>query len=166
MRYVSSALGLWNRFRDYVTAGLLVTSLVAGLGWYVTDLKLEACNSSKDAVVEATRAAEAESTVIAINDRNRIEQEYRDHAAEQDEAYHDLLGRYNASLMRYANRGATSRPAASPESGSPGSTDGPGESPDVSNDLIIPFSDAEICAENTARLQTAREWALGLQEIQ
>jgi hypothetical protein len=164
---LTGGLNLWNRFRDYVTVGLLGLTLVTGAGWYVTDLKLEACEANTEAIVESTRAAAAEATTIALEDKQRIEQEYRDYAAEQTEAYNDLLGSYNASLVRYANRGTTSRPPASAPSGSPGSPASPGESPDVLDDVIlIPFSDAEICAENTARLQVAREWALGLNEIE
>lgn len=163
---LSSALSIWKKIQNYVTAGLFITTVVAGGLYYVTDLRLEACEANTQAIVEATRAAAAEAETIAIQDRNRIEEEYREHAAEQAQAYDDLLGRYNASLVRYANRSPTSRATATPEGGSTGSTDRPSESPDVPDDLIlITYSDAEICAENTARLQIAQEWALGLAEI-
>lgn len=166
-------LSIWKRVQNYVTAGLLLTAVVAGGMYYVTNLRLEACEANTQAIVESTRAAAAEAEVAAINDRNRIEEEYREHAAEQAQAYDDLLGRYNASLVRYANRGQASRPAPAPEGGSTGSADGPSSSTDVPDDLtvtsdliLITFSDAEICAENTARLEVAREWALGLEEIE
>lgn len=173
MPNLPSFLNLWVKIRDYVTVGLLGVAVLTSGAWYVTNLRLEACKARTEAIVESTRAASAEATLEAVNERNRIEEEYRNYAAEQAEAYDDLLGRYNASLVRYANRSTASRSTPAPEGGSAGSIDSPSESPDVSNDLtvtsdliLITFSDAEICAENTARLQVAQDWALGLQEIE
>lgn len=164
---LADALGLWTRFRDYVTIGLFCTTLVASGMYYVTDLRLEACEANTQAIINSTEAAAAEATLEAERDKQRIEQEYRDRAEQADEEFANLLTRYNASLVRYANRSSPSGPAASAESGSTGSVDGASESPVVPNDLItIPFSDAEICAENTARLQVAREWALSLDEVE
>lgn len=124
---LADALSLWERFRDYVTLALLGVSLLLGAMFYVTNLRLDACESNTLALVESTRSAQAEAEVKAIEDRNRIEEEYRNYAAEQDEAYRSLLGRYSASLVRYADRGQASRPAPAPSGGSTGSTDGASE---------------------------------------
>jgi len=158
-------LPLWVKFRDYVTVGLLGATLVAGAGWYVTSLRLEACESNTEKIVARTAQVQAEATAAAIEDKNRIEQEYRERAEQTDAELASVLARYNASLLRYANRGTTCAPATAP-SGSPESSDGPSESPELPTDFVtISYADAGICAENTARLQVVREWAIGLQEI-
>jgi len=160
-------LPLWGKFRDYVTLGLLGVSLVCGAGWYITNLRLDACEANTDAIVARTTQVQAEATTAAIEDKNRIEQEYRERAEQTDAELADVLARYNASLVRYANRSTSSGTPSPAPSGSPAGVDGPSESPVVPSDVItIPFVDAEICAENTARLQLAREWALGLQEVE
>lgn len=160
-------LALWLKFRDYVTIGLGVTTLIAGGMYYVTDLRLEACEASKESLVARYDTALAEATLKAEQDKTRIEEEYTRRAEEADSELSDLLARYNSSLVRYANRSTPSGPAPTPEGGSPAGVDRPSTSPVVPNDLItIPFVDAEICAENTARLQIAREWAIGLQEVE
>jgi len=164
---------LWGRLRDYVTLGLLATTLVASAGWYITDLHLDTAEATIEQV-EALRVsdretyarAQAEFEVRALENKQRIEQENRERAEQADREYTALLERHRASLLRYRESpaaGSTSSPGDL--SGSPASStspDGPSESADFSTVRIL-YTDAEICTENTARLEAAREWALGLQ---
>lgn len=158
---LTRGLTIWSSIHKYVTLGLLATTLVSSGMYYVTDLRLEASEEARQADGERFARAQAEAEVLALEERTRIEQEYEDRAEERDSELADLLSRYNASLVRYANRSTASGPATSASDRGTEGSDGPSESPVLPSDVIlIPYSDAEICAENTARLQVVREWAI------
>jgi hypothetical protein len=154
-------LALWSRFSSYITLGLAATALATSGMWYVTSLRLAASEAAREADIQQFSRAQAEAEVIALQERSRIEQEYEDRAEERDQELSDLLVRYNASLVRYANRSQTSGPVAPAQDRGTEGSNGPSESPVVSLDMIlIPYTDAEICSENTARLQVVRDWVL------
>lgn len=152
---------LWSRFSSYITVGLAVTTLATGTMWHVTGLRLDASKAENRALVASYEAASAQATLAAEQNKNEIEKEYRKRAEETDRELGDLLSRYNASLVRYANRSqASGTTSPTPDRGPEGSN-GPGESTVLPSDMIlIPYTDAEICAENTARLQVVRDWVL------
>lgn len=166
---LSSFLDVWKQIQNYVTISLGVTTLVCGTGWYITDLKLDAANERVTAVEnlrDADKAnyerEQAEYTATALREKERIEQENRERAEEADRRYGTLLNEYNASIVRYSRR-AVGSPVGNSDlpspSGSTESGDGPGTSTVLPNYLTIPMEDAEICAENTARLQVLHDLA-------
>jgi hypothetical protein len=90
-----------------------------------------------------------------------LEQERKDaeNARKADEAYNDLLRKYNSSIVRYQASQRT--PGGITLSSSSSTFDGSYERSE-STIISITLDDAGICAENTARLQAVRQWALGV----
>lgn len=152
---------LWGRIRDYITLGLLAGAVVAGVGWYTTDLKLDTCRANRIADRATYESAQHEYEAKALREKLEIEERNRERAEEADASYRSLLEQYNAVLMRRfaaprSTDSGTDLPGTAPTSEG---VDGPSEGP-VIPEITIPFEDAEICAENTARLEVARKWAL------
>lgn len=153
-------LNVWNRFRDYVTAALGIGLVVTSLGWYVTDLKLDSEIEGRANDKLRYENAQKEYETRALNEKIRIENENRDRAKEADKRYSDLLGQYNSRLVRF--RSAQSTNGGADLSRTPGtaeSSDGPSPSTELPLTVIITYEDAEICAENTARIKAVQEWA-------
>lgn len=147
--------------KDYGLIGLCLLLLVSSLGWYITDLKLDRTREQVKTERALYSRAQEEYTVKALKAKQEQERKDNERAQKADADYSDLLAKYNASLLRYkAAQRASSRTDLS---GSPKTTEGsprPGASPELSDtEIIIPFSDAQICATNTARLEAIHEWA-------
>ena len=159
-------LMLWGRIRNYVTIGLGALSLGLGITVYVQSVKIDRLDSELLASQEgrladrfAYQAAQAEYEANALRERERIEQENRERAEQADQEYADLLRRYNASIVRYRAE-TPQRTSSGPDlSSAPSTTEG-SNGPGVGSLILIPLSDAEICAVNTARLQVVRDWVL------
>lgn len=168
MRNISLKIAyLWNLARDYITLGLLGALLGLSVAHYIKDLKLDiaradlaACGEGRMADRAQYEQAQAEYESNAIREKARIEQENRERAEQADQEYADLLQRYNASIVRYrANTSvgsASSGTNLSPPSGTSEGSNGPS----TGSFILIPVTDAEICATNTARLQVVRDWVL------
>jgi len=110
--------------------------------------------------------AKAQSEAAQIALRAKIEKDAENVAkAEQaDDRYAALSAQYRAAIVRAKAAQGTGRATDLPSaSESAASVDRSGGSPvfPVGN-ILIPEADAFICATNTARLQAAREWAMGL----
>lgn len=110
--------------------------------------------------------AQAEATANALSDKMKKEAEYAAKAYEADARYADLSGQYRAAVLRYqaAQRavGGSDLPSAAEATQS---RDGSGGGAVISaGDILIPQADALICAENTARLEAVRAWALSIGE--
>ncbi len=108
--------------------------------------------------------AQAEATSRALSEKMQKEAEYEAKADEADTRYADLSGQYRAAVLRYqaAQRaGGSTNMSGTSEAAS--GTDGPGGGAVLHvGAIMIPQADALICAENTARLVAAHEWAAGL----
>lgn len=166
----------WGKIRDYVSIALLAGILITSLGWYITNARLTAAKSevtTQKSLRKKDRAqyqaAQKEAEARAYQQKQRIERENNERAKKADQDYNDLLSKYNAALVRYrsaqrsASRSDLPRSSDSSESG-----DRPSESSELfenSEPVIIPFEDAKICAENTARLEAVRDWAIGIKEV-
>lgn len=173
MSYGPKLLNLWSRVSNYVTVGLLITTIVASTGWYITGLKLDNVRNLRETDKKTYVAAQAEYTAKATREKMEKEKIDNERAAKADAAYDTLLAQYRANLRVYkSTRSAYSfdnLPSATP---APEGTDGPGggsqlpapfygaNPKQVGDLLIIPTQDADICAINTARLLSARPWAL------
>ena len=110
--------------------------------------------------------AQAEATANALSDKMKKEAEYAAKADEADARYADLSGQYRAAVLRYqaAQRaaGGSDLPGAA-QAAQGGDRPGGGAVIPV-GDILIPQADALICAENTARLEAVRAWALSIGE--
>lgn len=110
--------------------------------------------------------AQAEATANALSDKMRKEAEYAAKAEEADARYDDLSRQYRAAVLRYqaAQRAAGGTDLPSTSKAAQGG-DGPGGGAVIPvGDILIPQADALICADNTARLQAVRVWALSIGE--
>ncbi|SHL96482.1 hypothetical protein SAMN05518668_104352 [Sphingobium sp. YR657] len=110
--------------------------------------------------------AQAEATADALSAKMKKEAEYAAKADEADARYADLSGQYRAAVLRYqaAQRavGGTDLPSAAEATQSRDGSGGGAVIP--AGDILIPQADALICAENTARLEAVRAWALSIRE--
>ncbi|WBQ15050.1 hypothetical protein [Sphingobium yanoikuyae] len=110
--------------------------------------------------------AQAEATADALSAKMKKEAEYAAKADEADARYADLSGQYRAAVLRYqaAQRavGGTDLPGAAEATQSGDGSGGGAVIP--AGDILIPQADALICAENTARLEAVRAWALSIKE--
>lgn len=141
----------------YVGAALALGLLVTSVGWSNTHkelIKEQAAHAAdvqrfKDTQEEANRKAEAK--------RVELEKKAEKNVEEANKRYDSLYIEYRANLLRFkANQSGGGRPYSG-DVQAPKSSNGPSAS---TNLLTISMSDANICAINTARLITVREWAL------
>lgn len=171
---MGKVLDLWGRFRDYLTAGLAAAFVVSSLGWYITDLKLDAERSGRQEDRLTYAKAQAEYEAKALREKEETERKNREKAKQADAAYDTLLGQYSTILVRYqaAQRKdwrdnlSLPPPISDGDHRSSGSPQLPPPEYVVDrriimeDSVVIPMKDAEICAVNTARLIVAREWVL------
>ena len=167
----------YERFRGYITGGLLIALGVTTLGWVITDARLDACSAGRKADKAAYEKAQADAEVLWMKAIKKKEEDYAAKAKKADEAYDALVGKYNDAIRVYVDAQSKARRAiAASQGGSAESSDGPGKNPfipdeayvqpelDITQVVVVPVSDLVMCAENTARLVVARDWALGLNE--
>lgn len=148
-----------------IVAGILLIG--ASAGWYITDLKLDTARAElvaekegREVDKERYEAAQKEFEVKALREKQEIERRNRERAEEADASLRTLLDKYNAAIMRRAGQSIGSQNGGSNSTGETGSAsgiDGPSSSA-VVPDLMITYEDAEICAENTARLLALQKW--------
>lgn len=162
MNFIPWALSLGRTYwREAVGCALLAALAV-------TTLLLHAARSERDAAI-AGRAADRAAYVAAqeaarsnaLADAAKKDAENVRKADAADARYADLSAQYRAISLRYSAAqsaaGHANMPAARQASES---IDGPsGPSVLSSGSILIPQADALICADNTARLQAAHEWA-------
>lgn len=157
---LTRVLDLYSRVRDYLLIGATCVAVSASIGWYVTDLKLDAERIGRVADKKAYKQAQAEYTAEAT--RLKAEQEKKDNEryAKAERDYSDLLRKYDTNLMRLKRTSESKSRGGNlprPTEGSL-SSDRPSNSTEVPT-VVISYDDAEICAINTARLQVVHEWA-------
>lgn len=153
-----------NQFRNYIIGGLLIAVGVTSLGWYVTAANLDACASGRKADKAAYEKAQADAEVLWMKAIKKKEDEYEKKAKKADEAYDALSTKYRDAVRVYAAAQSKARStAAAAQGGSPESAYGPGEDTELPIvQVVVSTEDLMTCAENTARLVIARDWALGL----
>lgn len=152
----------------FAMAGMGVALVVTSTGWSNTSDKLKAERAAHEqtkidhkAEIDRFKQAQQEADRKAKETAERLRKEAEANAKQADARYDDLYAQYRANLLRYrANQGNSGGPNRG-ELPAAGSGNGPSGSPNVSpGELIISMRDAEVCAVNTARLQSVREWAL------
>lgn len=150
-----------KNFLYYVNLVALSLVLIFGLGWCNSTSKLQTEKASHIQDIQTFKNAQKLADDNANKIRKDLEQKAKDESEKADKSYSGLLSQYHTSLLRYkANQSGSVRPGDSKLSTTE-SFDRPGESPDFS--IKISVDDANVCAENTARLQLAHDWAVSLQ---
>jgi hypothetical protein len=156
-------INLFNQVKAYLLPGVAALAVILGVGWYVTHNKLEAERSGRALDAATYRQAQSDYKAKAEAEAREKERKYAEVAKQADASYAALLDKYNASLLRYkaqANISTGSGTNLSVNPRTPSGTDRSDPGAELSPELIvIPFEDALICAENTAKLITAQqEW--------
>lgn len=139
---------------------LLLFLLLASAGWLYTSVRLNEEIAHRRADKEAFKSAQEAAKVKSLQEKARIEKEYHERAKEADDNYRNLLDKYNAYVLQYSYESSPGDFNLSVSSGPSEGFDGPGPPPVFS--VSVPVTDLYICADNTARLQAARAWALSL----
>lgn len=159
-------MSLLNEWKYLTIGGLTLLSVVLGYGWKHSSELRAAEKKVCQATIESYKQAQVFAEERIKTETERLRKEGEDRANEADKKYSELLATYRASILRYqANQSVPRRAGDSTASNPPAITYEPRESPKLSGStLTITLDDAQICAENTARLQSAHEWALSLKE--
>ncbi len=147
--------------------------LAATAGWYITSTKLDHANQQiiieqKGRVADrlAFEAASAMSKVRNLEEVKKINEEHMAQAQVANNQYDALRKQYDANLVQYARDQATKRNSGTVRlSDHTFTTDGSNATSE-SSEILISFEDAGICAENTARIQSVKEWADSLKQEQ
>lgn len=108
--------------------------------------------------------AQQRATELAVQQKIETEKRYEDERKKADAAYADLSGQYSAAVLRYkaAQRASGKADLPSATAGTQG-IDRSGSRPVLFDGITITEEDALICADNTARLQSAHDWALSIE---
>lgn len=141
--------------------GIPVALVLSNLTWYVCydniRDKLVAERTAHEETIESYQKAQMEAEILNLKEARRIENENIKKAQEADATYAGLLRKYNASVLRYQAAQSTANTVYL--SSTSESTDGVNQSREHTG-ILISLSDAGICAENTARLKAAHDWAM------
>lgn len=167
MNFIPWAIyNLRTHWRAIAFAVLAVTILTLTLLLRGSWDRLEAEKAGRLADRAEYARAQAEARSLALSNKLKVEAEYARKADEADSRYADLGDQYRAAVLRYkAAQGAAGRsdlPSATQAAESLDQSGGGAVIP--LGTILIPENDAFICADNTARLQSAHEWALSLDD--
>lgn len=155
---------LTSAIQGWIVSGLMAVGLVLmAFGWNGTHNTLIRERAEHAQVVQAFKDAQAEANKKAEAKRIELEKKAKEDAEAADKRYGTLLTEYRTNLLRYkATHSSSGGPNRSEVKATESST-GPSPSPELST-IIITVKDAEICAVNTARLISVRDWALTQQQ--
>lgn len=112
--------------------------------------------------------AQLEATAKAFAAKIKKEAEYEAEREKADTAAADLGKQYRSAVLRYQ---AAQRAGSGANLPQPAEAAARPDGPDRSSvlpvgQLMIPQADALICADNTAKLEAARDWALSLDKVE
>lgn len=161
--------GIWSKFQLYIAGGLLGVCLLTsiGLAFTLQRVKVITAEREKDKIVYQDQIKEIQKTQVeyklkAVQAKAAVEKKDAQRKQEADAYAESLKSKYDALLVRYASAQSGSKVSGNHLSGpskpSEG-TNGSSESSQLPSEIVIPYTDAEICADNTARLQAGNKWA-------
>ena len=118
---------------------------------------MENCQIGRKADKTAYEKAQATALATELKKKQDKIDEYERKRVKADANLAALTGKYHAAVLRYQTAKGTPNRVSAPRETKPAEGDnGPG------GETLVPTADLLICADNTARLEIAREWALGL----
>lgn len=159
-----------------ILVALLVVQTVRLEGFKLWPFEYEGCIARSERLqtdLDNVKSAQSLALERAQTAKAKAEQEYHDLAEETDEKLEQARESAMDAAERYiAAHRVRPQAAGSPGSGSAAaagdygteSGDGPGAAPILaSRDFVtVTPDDIRVCTENTVRLESVREWALGL----
>lgn len=142
-------------------------------GFHVWPIKIVGLRKERDDALATVTSVKQAQVVAAQKAQQAIaatEASYKAQAEQKDQEYHDEMDSARALASRYiashrvqpkaAQGGAGSTITAS-QGGSAKGVVGPGAPSDM---VAVTPDDVQICTENTVRLQSAHDWAAGLND--
>ncbi len=172
LRLLSGArgAGTWL-FAHPMTAIALVAGVFGAVEHHEAD-KWAALARQRATAIAAIQRANASAVQQATIAKEAKDAHNAKLAVQSDQAAADLRGRYHAAVLQLAAAQDHARRADLPgNADTAAGSDGPGAGagvsagPDIAepaNPLAISRDDALTCADNTARLQAVRDWAVAL----
>lgn len=155
---LTSVLSFLSGIKMYLYAGVAVIVLGLTITVYIEHLKLNEANSTIELNKTTYEKAQAQANVKALKDKQDTEHVYEQKAQAAQQDYTALASQYHATVLRYQAASRTTR-----LSNLPVSTEASAVLDRPSGDTFVPTADLYICADNTAKLEKARDWALSLQ---
>lgn len=157
-------------WRFYLPVALVASQLGTAYGWYNDHNLLMKERAAHQLDITNFKNAEAAATAQANREKSVLQKESKANADQADAKYSTLLAQYRANLVRYAQQATQSGagqadhnqlPAASGSDGPSTSSQVPaGGGTAIGATIPITLDDAQVCAVNTARLQSVHDWAL------
>lgn len=143
--------------------GLLIAgNIFTAWEWNHTTTALTKEKAAHAADIATFKRTQAEADTRAQMIKQTLQKEAKANADQADASYSNLLAQYHGSLLRYASsKGSAKQPSNSQLSTTQGSN-GPSTNTELPATLTISGDDAQICAVNTARLQSVHDWATSL----
>jgi hypothetical protein len=144
---------------QWIVVGLICSNVTTYTLWQSNHKAFENEKAAHVQTVSNYKAAQAEADAKANLIKETLTLKAKADAQQADSNYASLLSKYNANLLRYkATQSVTIQPSNNPTNPTSESGNGPSTGPQLPEAITISMGDAEICAINTARLQTVREW--------
>lgn len=152
---------MFSIWKDYALAAMAALVLTTSIGWYITDLRLDASVQARKTDKANYDKAQAQAETISLEKARKKEREDADKAKKADERNTALLDKYRDAIKLYKASVRPTRYEYLPsESDGTKLTDRPDPGPFVP----IPEEDLDICAVNTARLHSTQEWYNSLEK--
>ena len=153
-------LGLITKnWQAVIIAGLLLTTGLLDVELKQTHKNLVKEQASHQLDISMFKQAQQIADTNAKAQVAAMQKEYTTNAQQADINYSNLYTKYKSVLVQYsANQGAAKHVDSVPQADPAQSGNGSSSNPQLSVSTI----DAQICAENTARLQAVHDWAEGL----
>lgn len=153
---------IWGKIRDYVTVTVAAVAAISSIGWYVTDLKLDAERLARKNDKTEFEKAQKEAETAHLIEKAKKEKAYDELKEKGDRDYSALLSKYNSAILHYkSNRNTAGNPDLSRTSPSPSSPEGATEDSLV----LVRESDLLICAENTAKVVVMYDWIKNIESL-
>lgn len=149
----------------WLAPSIACLGLVCALWWANNTHALERAKSATEIAklersVSECKAASSQALADAQASARKKEQEYAKQATDSERSYDELSRMYAEKVRAYIHRGTTSATAKSDSARLPETA--PAQTELASGGVIISLEDMQICTENTAKVQAASEWAVGL----
>jgi hypothetical protein len=163
---MTGLLALFARWRS----GIPIAAVMAALGLVLALIHYRGAYQAEQALRRADQQAyvnaQAQAALIAEAALRSAQTRYKEKADEADARHETALADARSRASAYIDRmrlKTAARPAstaiASAQGGGAQSAVRSGAAPDM---VAISAADIDVCTINTARLEAAREWALGL----
>lgn len=167
MSIINSLAPFFATYWKYILAGCLALGLVFTTHeWQHTSGLLKTEKATYNTLVTNVTAASKLAQQKADAEKAQLQQQNVQKASDADANYTNLLTTYHALLLRNeATQGVRSGPSGGQSNSPAKGVDGSGQGPIIPpiTTFTMTDNDANICVENTARLQAAHTWALSLE---